>query len=374
MDFSYSEEERSLRELAARQFDARFSDDLRKQFRRSGQPYDVHLWSSLAEAGLLGAATGARHGGSGLGLAGLTLLLEEQGRTLAALPLLPTLLMGALPLERFGSPAQQQLLPRVLAGEILLTAAFEESAGGDPAQPATAARAAANGWRLSGEKICVPYAAQAHSLLVPAHTTAGPQMFVIEAGVPGLEIQPQAVTSGEPQARVVLRDVCAAGHQLLGAPADAVVRWTLERAQVGYAALQLGVLQEALRRAALYVSERQQFGRAIGSFQAVQHRLADCYIELEALRSAYLRALWLLGEELAGAAEVLAAKWWSARAGHRVSHAVQHVHGGLGADVEYPIHAFFLTANQLSLALGGGTPALARVGALLAAGQVAAFT
>jgi alkylation response protein AidB-like acyl-CoA dehydrogenase len=156
--------------------------------------------------------------------------------------------------------------------------------------------------------------------------------------------------------------------------AAGVIRWTLERAQVALAALQLGVVTEALRRAAAYVCERQQFRRPIGSFQAVQHRLADSYIDVEALRSAYLRAVWTLDHDVPASAEILAAKWWAARAGHRVTHATQHVHGGLGADVEYPIHAWFLRARQLGIALGGGTQMLAAIGSQLAAGGVRPFT
>ena len=150
--------------------------------------------------------------------------------------------------------------------------------------------------------------------------------------------------------------------------------WTLERARVALAALQLGIVTEALRRAAAYVSERRQFGRPVGSFQAVQHRLADCYIDVEALRSAYLRAVWALDAHLDVPAEVLTARWWAARAGHRVSHAVQHVHGGIGADIEYPVHAFFLAAKQVELCLGGATPVLAALGRALAGGAVRPFT
>ena len=106
----------------------------------------------------------------------------------------------------------------------------------------------------------------------------------------------------------------------------------------------------------------------------MQHRLADCYIDIEALRSTYLRAVWALDAGLESQAEVLAAKWWAAEAGHRVTHAVQHVHGGLGADLEYPVHAYFLAAKQIGLALGGATPALAAIGRELAGGTVRPFT
>jgi alkylation response protein AidB-like acyl-CoA dehydrogenase len=152
------------------------------------------------------------------------------------------------------------------------------------------------------------------------------------------------------------------------------VAWMLDRARVGICALQLGVAQESLRRAVAYTGERQQFGRPIGSFQAVQHRLADCYIDVEALRSTYLRAVWALDEGTAASAEVLAAKWWAAQCGHRVSHAVQHLHGGLGADIEYPLHAFFLRAKELELSLGGALPSLAALGRQLRAGTVGTFT
>jgi 3-oxocholest-4-en-26-oyl-CoA dehydrogenase beta subunit len=374
MDFHYSEEQRALQELAARLFAEHCSDEQRRQLRRSGEPYDAALWAALAEAGLLGTAISSDRGGAGLGLLELALLLEEQGRSLAEVPLLPTLVLGALPLARFGTPVQQALLAEVAAGRLLLSAALEEPAGTDPATPATSAAAVTGGWSLHGEKICVPYGAQAQRILVSAHAADGIRMFVLDPRTDGVRIEPQASTSGAPQARITLSGVTVGSAAALGAATAEVVSWTLARAQSAIAALQLGVLAEALRRAVGYVSERQQFGRPIGSFQAVQHRLADCYIDVEALRSVSLRALWALQEGSAAPAEVLAAKWWTAHAGHRVSHAVQHVHGGLGADLEYPIHAFFLRATELAGALGAGTPVLARIGAELAAGRVPAFT
>jgi 3-oxocholest-4-en-26-oyl-CoA dehydrogenase beta subunit len=374
VDFSYSDEQLALRQLAARLFAERSADESRKSFARSGAAYDASLWSSLADAGLLGTAIGTRHGGSGLGLTELALLLEQQGRALAAVPLLPTLVLGALALEKFGSAVQQALLPGVASGSVLLTAALQEPAGTQPSEPTTTATSIAGGWRLTGEKVCVPYGLQAQRILLSARASEGARLFLIEPHCAGVRIEGQISTSGEPQARVSLAGAEVSAADAVGGPEPSAVTWVVARAQLGYAALQLGVLEEALQRAVNYVSERHQFGRPIGSFQAVQHRLADCYIDIEALRSVYLRALWALEQEQEAAAEVLAAKWWSARAGHRVSHAVQHVHGGLGADMEYPIHAFFLRATELSLALGGGAPALTRIGAELAGGRVAAFT
>jgi alkylation response protein AidB-like acyl-CoA dehydrogenase len=373
MDFSYSEEQQALRELARRLFAERFTDDFRKSFARSGQPFDPVLWAALAEAGILGTAIEATQGGSGLGLTELALVLQEQGRTLAAVPLFATLVLGALPLQRFGNPGQRRLLGAVAAGELLLSAALEEPGNALLLEPATVAEPLGGGWRITGVKTCVPYALQAQYLLVSARTPAGSRLFLLERHAPGLELTAQHSTSGEPQAQVQLRDVPAGEGDALGEDARAL-HFLLEHAQVALAALQLGVVGEALRRGAAYASARQQFGRPIGSFQAVQHRLADCYIDLEALRSVYLRAVWALDQGLSAGAEVLAAKWWAAQAGHRVSHAVQHVHGGLGADVEYPVQAFFLQAKQLEIALGGATPVLAGIGQALVAGSVDSFT
>ena len=375
MEFGYSGEQQALRELAGRLLSGRFTDEYRKVFAREGRPYDATLWAALAEAGVLGTAIAPEHGGSGLGLTELGLLLEEQGRALAAVPILATLVLGALPLQRFGSPAQRALLKAVAAGEILLSAALEEEGGGEAQLCGTQAAPIAGGWQLSGVKTCVPHAAQAQYLIVSARSgQAAPRLFLIARDAPGLTLEPQRSTSGEPQARLRLEGVLAGSHDVIGAESEDAPGWLIAHAQVALAALQLGILGEALRRAALYVSERQQFGRPIGSFQAVQHRLADCCIDLEALRSAYLRAAWALDAGVPAAAEVLAAKWWAAQAGHRVAHAVQHVHGGLGADLDYPIHAYFLHAKQTEMTLGGASACLAGIGRLLAAGAAPALT
>ena len=378
MEFSYREEQQSLRQLAAQILGDRFTDDFRREFSRSGEPYDRQLWATLAQAGLLGTAIGEEHGGTGLGLTELCFLLEEQGRTLAAVPLLATLVLGALPVQKFGSAAQcAALLPRVVSGEALLTAALEETGGGDPLRPAVKATASGEGWRLRGVKSCVPYGAQAQAILVTARTgrhSVG--VFLVDPQARGVRIESQRTTSGEPQAQVTLTNVRVSAADVLGdaLSGGAMVRWIVERGPAALAAQQLGLVAEALRRTAAYTAERVQFGRPTGSFQSVQHRLADGYIDVEALRSVYLRAVWALENDIPATAEVATAKWWAACGGHRVTHTAQHLHGGLGADIDYPIHAFFLRAKQIELALGGATPMLAKIGEQLASGAVRAMT
>ena len=182
-------------------------------------------------------------------------------------------------------------------------------------------------------------------------------------------LERELATNREPQARLTLDGAKLSEDAVLGDPSGGaeIVEWLLDRALVGLCAIQLGVAEEALRRTAEYTRTRRQFGRPIASFQGVALRAADAYIDLEAMRSTLLQAAWRVAEGLPARAEVAAAKWWACRGGQRVVHTAQHLHGGIGADVDYPIHRFFLWSKQLDVTLGGASRQLARLGALLVA-------
>ena len=186
MDFHYTEEQRALRELSGRLFAQRFTDEHRKLFRRGADAYDATLWAALAEAGLLGTAIAPAQGGSGLGLTELCLVLEEQGRTLAALPLLASLVLGALPLQKFGNSAQRALLEEVADGRLLLSAALEE-AGGDALEPRTLG--APDGGRLAAhgrEDLCAIRRPGAVPACIGAHRNAR------RAALPGARRRPRS--------------------------------------------------------------------------------------------------------------------------------------------------------------------------------------
>ena len=369
MNFDVSEEQQTIRELSGRVLGEACTDDRLKAFAGSRAAYDAALWSTLGQTGLLGVGVSSDAGGSGLGLLEILTLLEEQGRTLAAVPLRPTLI-SAMAVQAFGSSEQQaQLLPAVVRGDCILTTAFEEGGTRDPVKPKTRARRDGNGWRLDGHKVCVPYAAQADYILVPADTDEEPALFLLARETGGLTLADQVTTSGELQSELTLEDAFIPAGDILGEPADGAVDWTAQRWMAAVCAEQLGVSAEALRRTAAFLGERKQFGRPIGSFQAVQHRAADGYVDIEAMRSTFLKAAWLLSENQPATAEILAAKWWACRGGHRVAQSAQHLHGGAGADVDYPIHRFFLRAKQLELSLGAAAPTLARLGHELATGN-----
>lgn len=371
MDFTLTDEQRELRDLAARIFRDAVTDERLRDFAAGDAPYDAALWRTLAEAGLLGLAVSTEAGGLGFGLIELGMVLEEQGRTLAPVPLTATVALAAAAIDRHGSDAQkQQWLPRVIAGDVILTAAIEEIGGVDPRQPATVADRDGNGWRLTGTKVAVPYGLQAEAILVSAATASGPALFLVDPRGAGVGLEAQQSTSGEPQALLTLGGAPIAGDALVGSVGDgaAIVTDLVAHGQVALAQRQVGVAAEALRRTAEYSSGRIQFGKPLGSMQAVQQRAADAYIDVEAMRSSALLAAWQIDQGEMCLADVATAKYWAAAGGHRVVHTAQHLHGGIGADVTYPIHRFFLAAVQIAETLGGAAPMLAAIGREVAAG------
>jgi alkylation response protein AidB-like acyl-CoA dehydrogenase len=374
VDFRLSEEQEAIRELAARIFAERTSHERLAQLEKSGEWHDRELWHELARASLTALLVPAELGGGGSGLFEACLVLEEAGRHLAPVPLHATLLLGSLPIVRFGSPEQKRRWLDPLAQGAVLTAALDEEGLADPARPRTSARRDGAGWRLDGVKIAVPGAQLAARILVPARTgedTVG--VFALEPGAAGIKLERQVVTNREPRGRLELDGARAAGDTVLGDPhaGAEIVSWTLERAAAGLCAMQLGVCAEALRRTADYITGRKQFGRQIATFQGAQLRAADAFIDLEAMRATLWQAAWRLAEGRPAAREIAAATWWACRGGHRVVHTAQHLHGGIGADVEYPIHRYMLWAKQIEVTLGGASRTLARLGRLVALGEPA---
>lgn len=374
MDFTPTEDQQALVALAARILGDRATPTRLAELEEAGRWLDDELWGRLAEAGIVGAALGEDVGGGGLGLTELALLLEQVGAHVAPVPLLETVLCAALPLDVYGSRAQRERdLPDVTAGRALLTAALVETGRDDLRRPLTTATADGDGFRVSGTKTAVPLAAQARRILVPASLGDGQVVvLLVEPGAPGVGLRAQTTTHGQPQAEVELTDVPVAAADVLAGPGRGaeLLDWLLDRAFAGVAATALGVSSRALAMSAQYTTGRVQFGRPIATFQAVGHRLADAYVDVEAMRLTMLQAVWRLDSGLDARQEVAVAKWWAAEGGHRVAHAAQHVHGGVGVDVEYPLSRYFRWSKQLEMSLGGATAHLLRLGAHLAAEPV----
>ena len=369
MDFSFSDEQQQIADLAKQIFSDKASHERVRQIERAGGArFDRALWDAVAEAGLLGIAIPQEHGGAGLGFLEVALIVEQAARAAAPIPYLETVVLGALPLAQWGSEAQQAAwLPRVLAGGAILTAALTEDQA-DPARPVTAARKDGTGWRLSGVKTCVPAGDLADMFLVPATVDGKVAVFVVEASTPGLRTWPLLTTSGQPEARIELDDVALEGDALLGSlgAGGEILAWIRERATAALACVALGVTEQALAMTSEYTKNRKQFDQPIAMFQAVGQRLADAYIDVEAIRLTAWQAAWRLAAGMPAASQVAIAKYWAASAGQRVVHTAQHLHGGMGVDRDYPLHRYFLYAKQLELQLGGATTQLRTLGRLIA--------
>jgi 3-oxocholest-4-en-26-oyl-CoA dehydrogenase beta subunit len=374
MDFTLTDDQQALVGLAAEILDDLATPERLARLEADGAWLDDDLWSRLADAGVAGAALSEDVGGGGMGFLELALLLEQVGARLAPVPLLETVLSAGLPLDAFGTDEQRQRdLPDVAAGRAVLTAALVESGRDDPRRPVTQATADGDRYRLTGVKSCVPLAAQARRILVPASLDDGRIVVaLVEPGAAGVTLRSQTATNGQPQAEVELTDVAVPVGEVLAGPerGEEVLGWVLDRTLTGLAAVALGVSGRALQLSASYTTERVQFGRPIATFQAVGHRLADAYIDVEGMRLTMLQAAWLLATGRPASSEAAVAKWWAAEGGHRVAHAAQHVHGGVGVDVEYPLARCFRWSKQIEMTLGAATPQLLRLGARLAAEPV----
>jgi 3-oxocholest-4-en-26-oyl-CoA dehydrogenase beta subunit len=384
MDFTYSEEQEAVRQLAGQIFGERATHERLKQIEAEAGaegPFDRALWRALADAGLVGIHLDEEVGGSGLDFVAACLVIEAAGRTAAYVPVVETMVYGAVPIARYGTDAQRKTwLGGVAAGETVLTAALAELTGEvvlpGGSEPATTATVQADGsWSITGTKACVPAALVADALLIPATckqadgTVTGVGVFVVDAGAPGLTVTRQDTTTGRPEAIVELSGVSVPADRLLGggdAEGAAVIGTITEFATTALCILEAGVSAAALELTADYTKTREQFEKPIATFQAVGQRAADAYVDAEAIRLTAWQAASRLASGLPASAEIAVAKYWAAEGGQRVVHAASHLHGGVGVDRDYPLHRFFLLTEQVELTLGGANESLRRLGRLLA--------
>jgi len=372
MDFSFDENFRDLADLTKTILTDHVTPDRLTSVEATGDRFDRPLWTDLAKAGVLSAALPESVGGSGLGLLEQCAVLVELGKTVAPVPYLCSIVQAASAIAEFGTDAQRaEWATRAADGELVLTAALSEEVGDDPAQPTTTAeRASASApWRLHGTKVAVPSGPVADLFLVPAETSVGLTVFLVTPNDSGMTVQRQQIVDGDAEAMLELDGVSVGDDRVLGSPGGgaAVVDWLATRGTVGLCALQAGVADASLQMTAKYATGRVQFDRPIATFQAVGQRLADCYIDAEAIRLTLWQAAWRLSKNLPAHNEIATAKYWAADGGHRIAHAAVHVHGGMGIDVDYPLHRYFVASKRIEFSLGGATTQLRRIGVAMAA-------
>jgi alkylation response protein AidB-like acyl-CoA dehydrogenase len=370
MDFAFTEEQLAVSEAAVGLLSGLVDPGRITAVEQTDDVVDRDLWAALAAADLLGLAVPVAHGGGGYGVTELCLLLEAQGNVVAPVPLWATLALGALPLARFGSPeVQARWLPGVVAGDVMLTAALNGVALGVHGIPPVTASAAGGGWVLNGTELAVPQAHLAQRIIVPARTGDDIVLLLVDPTSPGVSLERTVTTNREIHPHLHLADVAVPADDVLAGTADGrtALQAMIVMATAGLCALQVGVCESALRQTALYLNQRNQFGRPLSSFQGTMLRAADAAIDIEAMRVTLWNATWLFDTARAATDAVQVAKWQASERGQRTVHATQHLHGGMGADIKYPIHRYFLWGKQLELLLGGPSLQLARIGAGIAA-------
>jgi alkylation response protein AidB-like acyl-CoA dehydrogenase len=363
MDFTLSETDEALRDLTARilgdQADPARHKAAEADARAGGAGVDSALWSALGEAGLLAAflesAPAERPG-----VVAAALMCREAGATVAPVPLVSTL-AALLAVRDCADPRVTAACAAAAAGAGWAAVATPELGGDGPRWAPVRADSAGAGVVLDGTVGLVADLPGAAWIVVEALDAHGrPDTYWVDASAPGVAIE-----------HVVTTAVRAAGHlTLTSAPAIAVPAAPPAGLilQTLMCAAQSGVCASAIREAATYLGTRHQFGRPLSSFQAPVHRLVDAHIDTDAIWLTALLAAWRLEQRMDAAAAVDVARWWAADAGSRAVHTVQHLHGGIGADIDYPVHRYFLRAKALGDALGGGAAHLAHLGALIAAG------
>lgn len=369
MDFALSEEQQDVQQLAAKILSQEVTVDRLKAIEASQERFDKKLWQQLAEAGLLGIAISEEYGGMGYDFETLCLLIEEVGKTVAAVPVVPVLASAALAVQQFGASQQcERWLPGVARGELLLTAALTEPGTADPCQPTTRLEVVADIWTLYGEKNMVVCADRADAVLLTAHLEGELVLLAINPAAANVKLLPQHVTSGEPQFSMVFDGATVTREDIIarGADANCAARSMLQFTLTANSVMTLGVTDTMLSMTAAYTSQREQFGRPIATFQAVSHRAADAYIDVQNLRLATQQAASLLSAQIDATEAVSIAKIWACDVAHRVSQSAQHLHGGIGVDRDYPLFRFCLWAKQLEMTLGGGKSYLSALGDAIA--------
>ncbi|MFE7130264.1 acyl-CoA dehydrogenase family protein [Streptomyces sp. NPDC057638] len=380
MDFTFTEEQHATVEAARAIFSGVRADAVPSPALTLGAvapEIDRALWARLAESDLLGLCLAPEYEGAGLDTVALCLMLRECGGSLARVPLLETG-AAAMAVDRYGAPElRTEVLPRVARGELVLTAAAHGRTGHDPAElSVTAAREGTSGaWTLDGVQTAVPWAHSADLIAVPAQSGDGEAVIALVAPAQdGVTLAEQISTSGERLAEVRLEAVRVDGHRVVDT--DGAWEWLRQTLTTGICALALGLGTAVLTLTSGYTGKREQFGHPLATFQAVAVQTADRFIDLRAMEVTLWQAAWRLtsapggpglGGPLPVAGDVAVAKIWASEGVRRIVQTAQHLHGGVGADTDYPLHRYHAWAKQLELSLGPAAAHEEALGDLLAA-------
>ncbi|MEU4229673.1 acyl-CoA dehydrogenase family protein [Nonomuraea sp. NPDC026600] len=347
MDFNLDDTQQDLRTLTADLLAKEATSERLEAHEKSGLPYDERLWQALCQAELMSVCVPEDAGGAELGPVELAVVLREVGARAAPVPALATL-VSTLAMARYGTPAEG----RPQSADGVGTVALREPGRALADPPLTTAERDGDGWVLTGRKVGVPYGNEAAYVLV----TADEGVFMATGS---WTAHPEFASNGESLATVVFDRTPA--ERLAGPEAVSGLRQIFTAAVAAQAS---GVLAGALKLTTEYIRNRKQFGRALAEFQAVTVQIADVYIATRALDVAVWSGAWLLANDLP-AEEDLAVAAFHVSEAFTALYTCQHLHGGLGLDVTYPLHRYFAHAKHLTHLLGGADAQLDLIGALV---------
>ncbi len=359
MNFAFTEEQEELRKTVKAFLDSKSPESAVRELMETEQGYDTAVWSQMAEQmGLQGLHIPEEYGGSGYSFIELGIVLEEMGRSLLCAPFFSTVVLAANTLLQSGDDsAKKDYLPGIASGETIATVAFTEPSGKwDESGITLEATAAGDGHTLSGTKSFVLDGHVANLVIVAARTGKGVSLFAVDGDASGLTRTPlSTMDQTRKQAKLEFADTPARLIGTDGAGWD-VLSKVLDLVAVGLAAEQVGGAQKVLDMAVEYAKVRVQFGRPIGSFQAIKHKCADMLLEVESAKSAAYYGMWCASEmndELPSVAS-LAKAYCSEAYFHAAAENIQ-IHGGIGFTWEHPAHLYFKRAKSSELLFGDPT-------------------
>ncbi len=363
MDFNLSEEQKMLRDSArdflASQCPSSFVLDMEKDERG----YTDEFWKKMVELGWMGLIIPEAKGGVGGSLLDLVIMMEEMGRACAPGPFFSTVVLGAQAILEAGNDAQQdELLPRIAGGDLMLTLAHNEpqQTRYDPFSITTHATAKDGRYRIDGVKVFVPDGHVADTLICVARTSGEPvgrhgiSLFLVDRKTAGVHVSPLETFTGEKLCEVAFDGVKVPQSALLGplGQGGPLLERLLQKAAVCKCAEMIGGGQKVLEMASEYAKTREQFGRAIGSFQAVQHHCANMLMAIEGSRYVTYKAAWMLVENLPATRLVSTAKAWVSEGHKRVVALGHQIFGATGYIVEHDMPIYSRRAKAAELAFG----------------------
>ncbi len=362
MDMELTEAQEQLVATARRFLADNCPLGLVRELEASEAGFSRELWGEMAGLGWLGLTLPEAYGGFGLGSVDLALLAKELGRSLCPSPYIPTVVLSGGAIAANGSEEQKRAnLPGIVSGQTIVAFAFQEaSAYYDPRGVNATATETADGFALNGTKMFVEFAGTADRLLVVARTSGaapssdGLTMFLVDAGAPGLSLRPLSTMARDRQFQVTFEDVTVPKQDVIGPLGEAwpVLERVIQQGAVALSAYMVGASEHVHEMATEFAKQRVQFGRPIGSFQAIQHYLAQTVTEIVGADTMALYAAWALDEGLPSRAIVAKAKALAGDTFKQASAIGAQVHGGLGFNEDVATTLFLRRGKQYQLAMG----------------------